>query len=272
MAQRFTPEGYPEVMINHLPYIESMPFDGMFVNTAIGWYIMRGKPVTYEQISDEVKVLKGAFKKFRHNFLMVFIDFPGDLWNDTVWNITSSNFANMARVAKELGFAGISYDNEEYGKRKWMNFGETYSNPAYDLNQHRDKITQRGKQVMEAMVREFPGIEVITFHGPYISEPKTSKDIIKGQAGSWKTHELQGPFFVGMVLGEGRRGMVIDGGEVYQYRTPEDFGLSYNWRKYGIASDTTDSWIIPAELRSKWPEKVGISFGVYNRQWKKSTR
>lgn len=268
MAQRFTPSSYPEVMINNLSCIESMPFDGMFINTAIGWKLMSGEPVSYEQISEEVKVLKGAFKKFDHNFLYIFINYPGDFWNDTVWTITAQNFANMAKTAKDLGCVGIVYDNEEYRPKKWLNYDEDYRNPRYDLDQHRDQVMLRGKQLMEAMVSEFPKIEILNFHGPYLSEPKTNhEEIIKKQAGSWKERELLGPFFAGMVQGNGRESKVIDGGEVYQYRTAEDFKKSYQWRKFGIASDETDSWFIPSDLRKKWADNVDIAYGVMSSQW-----
>ena len=74
-----------------------------------------------------------------------------------------------------------------------------------------------GRQVMEAMIGEFPGIEVLTYHGPYISEPNYRiPEIILGQADSWDHYELAGPFFVGMMQGKGTEASVIDGGEVYQ--------------------------------------------------------
>ncbi len=268
MAQRPTPAGYPLVISQHMEYIESMPFDGMFINSPVCWRLMNGDPVSYEQIYEELSPLKSAYKKFTHNFIYVFIHFPGDFWDDEAWQITAANFGNMARVAKEFGFAGIVYDNEEYLEKKWLNYGESYKNHDYDLNQHRDQVILRGKQVMEAMVSEFPEIDVFTYHGPYLSEPNYRvPDIIMRQAASWDHYELLGPFFVGMMLGKGEKATIIDGGEVYQYRTYGDFKNSYNVRKYEIASEETDSWFIPYELRLKWPNEISIAFGVYNRQW-----
>jgi hypothetical protein len=251
-----------------------MPFDGMFIHINQSWLVMDGgKPLSYDSIYSDISVLKGVFKKFKYNYLYVFIRYPGDFWDDRVWEITAQNFAKMAKAAKAVGFHGIVYDNEEYGSgttvRKWLNYGEVYRNPNYDLNQHRDQVMLRGKQVMEAMVKEFPDIEIFTFHGPYLSEPKTPYErIVMEQAAGWQTRELLGPFFVGMLQGKGEKAKMIDGGEVYQYRTKEDFEFSYKWRKYGIASDETDSWFIPKEVRKTWATDVEISFGVYNRTWK----
>jgi len=269
MAQRPTPAGYPLVISKHMDHIESMPFDGMFINSPICWRLMNGDAVSYEKIAEELSPLKDAYKKFSHNFIYVFIDFPGDFWDDETWQITARNFGNMARVAKEFGFAGIVYDNEEYLDGRWLNYGEDYKNPDYDLEEHKDQVILRGKQVMEAMVMEFQDIEVFTYHGPYLSEPNYRvPDVIMGQSASWDHYELLGPFFVGMMLGKGEKGTIIDGGEVYQYRTYQDFKSSYQIRKYEIASEETDSWFIPYELRLKWPNEISIAFGVYNRQWK----
>ena len=268
MAQRPTPEGYPAVIVNNIAHIESQPFDGMFINSVAGWNLMNGQAVSYDSIYNEFSMLKGAFKKYTHNFIYIFINYPGDFWNDTAWAITAQNFANMAKVAKTLGFKGVVYDNEEYRPKKWLNYGESYRNPKYDLLQHRDQVILRGKQIMEAMIKEFPGVEIFNYHGPYLSEPNYRiPSIIFKQAGTWDQSELLGPFFVGMMLGRGDSATVIDGGEVYQYRTEKDFKNSYDIRKYEIASEETNSWFIPYKLRRSWPNEINISFGVYNRQW-----
>ena len=56
---------------------------------------------------------------------------------------------------------------------------------------------------------------MITYHGPYLSEPNyRTPSIIMGQAASWDHYELLGTFFVGMMQGKGEHATVIDGGEV----------------------------------------------------------
>jgi hypothetical protein len=269
IAQQPEVSNMPQSIAQNISHIESLPFDGMLISSSAGWRIMRGDEITYAEMDKEFAPLKNRFKKFKYNFVMTFINFPGDLWNDEAWLITTKNFANLAKIAHELGFAGIVFDNEEYSDNKWLNYGEDYKNEAFDLNQHRDKTIERGKQIMEGMVSEFPNIEVLHYHGPYLSEKEAYK-IIYGQAGRWDKYELLGPFFVGMVLGKGTKGKLIDGGEVYQYRTKEDFQTSYNVRKFEMASEKVNSWFIPHWLRGKWPEQVDIAFGVFNQQWKEN--
>jgi len=268
LAQRPTPAGYPAVFVKNMDYIESLPFDGMFINSVSGWNLMNGQSVSYDSIYSEFSVLNGAFKKFKHNFISTFIKYPGDLWDDTAWAITAQNFANMAKVAKTLGFAGILFDNEEYREKKWLNYDEDYRNPKYDLQQHGDQSSLRGRQIMEAMVAVYPEIAVMHMHGPYLSEPnyRIPKVNLK-QSPSWDKLELMGPFFVGMVLGKGPNSTVIDGGEQYQYRTEKDLKDSYDLRKYEIASEETNSWFIPVSLRRNWPNQVEISFGTFDIPW-----
>lgn len=269
MAQQFTDSTLPAEIKKNIVYIESMPFDGMFIHVPDSWKVMYGKALSYDEIYNQLSVLKGAFTKFTHNYLYVFISFPGDLWNDVAWKITAENFGKMAKASKAVGFKGIVYDNEEYQPNKWLNYGEVYRNPKYNLLQHRDKTMLRGREVMEAMVIEFPDLEVFNFHGPYLSEPKTDAEKInKEQACGYNCKELLGPFFVGMLQGKGAAATVIDGGEVYQYRTKEDFSFSYEWRKHGIASNETNSWFITDTIRQNWARDVQLSFGVYNQTWK----
>lgn len=269
VAQKPTQSNLPIRIKENIEYIESMPFDGMFVNTANSQQVMNGRPLSYNSIYDELSVLNNTFKKFRYNFLSVFIHFPGDLWDDRVWEITAQNFAKMAKAAKAVGFRGIVYDNEEIEGKKWLNYNDENRNPNYDLLQHRDQSILRGKEVMEAMVTEFPELELIICNGPYLSEPNyRTPGIIFEQAASWDNYELLGPFFVGMMLSEGANSSIIDGGKIFQYRTKKDFKNSYDVRKYEIASEETDSWFIPYKLRLIWPNRLNIAFGVYNRQWK----
>lgn len=159
----------------NIDHIESMPFDGMFIHSIPwSWIAMDGEPINYQDLYINLSVLKGIYKKFQYNFLYVFINFPGDFWDDQVWEITAQNFAFLAKAAKEVGLKGIVYDNEEYHEGKWVNYGEDYKNPDYDLKEHAEQVMLRGKQVVEAMVDEFPEVEIFHYHGPYLSEPKTS--------------------------------------------------------------------------------------------------
>ena len=255
----------PAFVARNVDYIETLPFDGITVDIPASFSLMRGEPITYSEMYDDgLEPLTHAFKRMHHNFVMVYIDYPGDAFDDRAWSITVENFRNLARAVRDAGLTGIFLDNEAYN-RQWTDYPEDYDNPTHSLAEYQDQVHLRGQQIMEAMVAEYPEIELLVFHGPYLSEPKTPLYVRMNQAGASFEHELHGPFFVGFLDGLGDRAKLIDGGEVYQYRTASDFRKSYEWRKWGMPSEATDSAIIPEHLREIWPEDVSISFGVYTK-------
>ncbi|MGH7629652.1 MAG: hypothetical protein ACREOF_09710 [Gemmatimonadales bacterium] len=254
-------------ILRHIAYLESLPFDGMVVDIPGGMQTMAGQPLDYElYFAGFLRPLRTAFRKFNHNFVRVQNHDPGDLFDDAAWTVTVENWGKLARATRDAGFVGIFFDDEEYWD-PWLNYPEDYDRPTRSLGQYRAQARLRGRQVMEAIVAEFPDIRIIFSHGPYLSEPKTPQWLTRQTVNDASYYELLGPFFVGFVEGAGERAKVIDGGELYRYRTPDDFARSYSWRKYAIAGAEVNSEFVPAALRPVWPARVGISFGVFDRSW-----
>ena len=109
---------------------------------------------------------------------------------------------------------------------------------TYSLKEYRDQARLRGKQMMLAMTSEFPDIEVITAHGPYLSESSAPGPLFPG----WQTaNELIEPLFVGFMEGLNGTAKNIDGGELYTLRSASDFQKTYDWRKTTIASNIVNS-------------------------------
>jgi hypothetical protein len=251
-------------ILENIEYIETLPIDGMVVNIAPSWEIMLGEPVSYDEIYGHwLAPLQGQFQKFTQNFVEVLIDDPGDVFDDAAWQITVDNWRAMARAARDAGFVGIFFDNEEY-KGQWLNYPEDYVNPTHTLEEYREQTRLRGTQIMDAVVAEFPEVVFLVYHGPYLSEPKTPLEVIAGQAPPGDVSDLSGPLFAGFLEGLGPQSQLIDGGEVYAYRSAEDFARSYEWRKNGLPSAETNSVFITDADRAVWSDRVGISYGVYN--------
>jgi hypothetical protein len=257
----------PAYVASNIDYIESLPFDGITVDIPASLTLMRGEPISYSEMYDDgLAPLKDRFTRMKDNFVMVYIDDPGDVFNDQAWAVTVDNWRNLARAVRDAGLTGIFFDNEPY-RDPWANYPEDYDSPTHSLDDYVAQTEQRGKEIMAAMVAEFPDIKLLVFHGPYASEPQTPPAVRRNQAGLASERELVGPFFVGFLEGLGPQATLIDGGEVYQYRTVDDFRQSYDWRKEGIASDETDSAFIPPFVRAIWPDRVSISFGVYTQPY-----
>jgi len=250
-------------VVRNVRRLESMPFDGTTVSIPASGTLMLGVPVGYEEMRRALAPMKGAFSRFTQNFVVIHTRRPPDVFDD--WTTEIANWGNLARAARAAGLVGIFYDNEEYKEKTWLWPGD-FRYPQRSLREYRDQMRLRGRQVMQAMVAEFPSIVVLTFHGPYVSDPHTPDGVTLSQAGA-RAEDLRGAFFVGMVEGAGARATVVDGGECYQYRSTADFDQSYRWRKYDLASARVNSVVIPPELRASWPGRVSVAFATYNKQW-----
>jgi len=257
----------PEFIHNNVAFLETQPFNGFAVylldptgavNVTTG--IMTNTPMSYAAITDVLAPIAGLNSpQLRENFAYIQTNMPPDVFDD--WSIPVANFANLARALKEAGLKGIFFDNEQYFSQ-WPNYPDGVSYPGNSLAMYRDQTIVRGREVMEAIVAEFPDIVVLTMHGPYVSEPAAPENM--GFPPVQDFNELLGPFFTGFVEGAGAYAEIVDGGELYALRTPTHFSDAYQWRKYEIASDTVDCAFIPPALRPSWPGDVSIAFAVYN--------
>jgi hypothetical protein len=260
----------PSYIQNNLTFLESQPFNGivvylrnasMSINASIG--VMTNSPMSYQDISSVLDPIRNLqFTQLVDNFGFVIGNNPPDFFDD--WSVPIQNFANLARALKDAGLKGFVFDNEQYFA-PWADYPTGVAYPLTPLAQYETQARLRGRQVMEAMVAEFPEIAVITLHGPYISEPDAPWLLGFPQ---WQSgNELHGPFFAGFQEGKGSLSENVDGGELYDLRSASDFQETYDWRKYDLPSSAVDCSFIPAALRPSWPANVSISYGVYDQPW-----
>jgi hypothetical protein len=180
------------------------------------------------------------------------------------WSAPIGNFGRLARAAREAGLRGAFIDNEGYGT-PWANYPRGVIHKNKSLQEYQEQARLRGRQVMEAMVSEFPDITVILLHGPYLSEPAAPSPLFP----AWQSsNELLGPFFAGFVEGAGARSTVVDGGELYHLRSEEQFLRSFEWRKRVFPSAGLACAFVPAALRVPWEERVSIGFGIIDRPFR----
>lgn len=245
--------------------VEELPVDGITVSSYEGWNLMSpGVRYSYDDLLQTFGKLEGKFSKVAENYALILIDYPGDLFDDGAWRTVIENWRDLAAALRDTGFKGIFFDNEEY-QTPWFNYPEDVGNSHGDLAVYQAQARLRGKQLMEAASAVFPDIKVLTFHGPYLSEPKTPESVKLTWGYNAEEFDLAGAFFVGMMEGRNYTSVVIDGGEFYLYRSYENFRDSYVWRKVGMGLDSTNSSFIPATLRNEhWANNISISFGLYN--------
>ena len=256
----------PGFIANNLSFLESQPFDGLVVylrNDANGYAatqsIVSTTPVSYQNLATILAPLQGlGFAQLRDNFALVQAPNPPDFFDD--WSVPIQNYANLARALGEAGLRGVFFDNEQYS-RAWANYPVGVKYPARTLGEYQVQASLRGTQVMQAMVAQFPQVQVLQMHGPYVSEPQAPSPLFPTW---WTQNQLLGPYFSGFVQGAGPSALNIDGGELYTLRTADQFLGSYNWRKYNLPSDAVNCAFIPPALRPPWPGMVSVSFGLYD--------
>jgi len=261
------PAPTPSYIRDHRNFLESQPFDGLAVylrkpdlTSNVSAAVLGRQPVSAASMIDVLAPLRGlALENLTENFAAVVGGCPPDFVED--WSAPIANFSRLARAARETGLRGVLIDNESYGT-PWANYPRGVLFKSKPLREYQDQARLRGRQVMEAMVSEFPGITVILLHGPYLSEPTAPAPLFP----AWQSsNELLGPFFAGFVEGAGALATVVDGGELYHLRTEEQFRMSFEWRKRVFPSAGLDCAFVPAALRVPWEARVSVGFGIIDR-------
>lgn len=256
----------PSYISANLAFLESQPFDGLVVylrdpgmTSNVTMMVMSSTPVSHGTALWVMSPMIGLpFVRLTDNLGMILASTPPDFFDD--WSVPIQNFANVARAAKDAGLKGLCFDNEQYFA-PWGNYPAGVLHPEKSLAEYQAQARLRGRQVMEAMVAQFPEIVVLTLHGPYISELQAPPPFFP-QLQAW--NELMGPFFAGFMQGKGSLAQNVDGGELYDLRSADEFSMAYDWRKTGIASEAVNCPFIPAADRPSWPSQTSIGFGVYD--------
>ncbi len=121
-------------------------------------------PWKYDYFQADVQKLKQVnFRTFKHNFLCANIRPGGVDWNnDRAWEIIASNFGILARIARETGCVGIEIDPEHYAHDASPQFAyDPLKGQSFDALW--GKARQRGRQIGEAISREFPQAKILAF-------------------------------------------------------------------------------------------------------------
>lgn len=245
--------------------MDKMPFDGVVMSlpNSLSTEVQVQSSTSYTTYKNALSSISGAnFKNLKYNFLAIYSTPAGDIFDN--WSKPIANYSNVARAAKEAGFTGIYFDNEDY-------FGYSLDYPdncgrGKTVAQCRTQAYTRGQEVMNAIRSQWPNVQVILAHGPTDSEPATynylrSKGIAYNDI-AW-ANEIRGSFSIGMAAATiGNNAQVIDGGQLYAARTTQNFKDIAYWQKTGMA---TQGSIIPSAIRSQWPNTISSAFGIYDK-------
>jgi hypothetical protein len=245
-------------------HIDTLPFDGITVNIPQSWSAMSPDyQVTRADLEGWLEPLR-SFNADRNNWLTIVVDDPGDVFDDAAWAVVVENWRLMAEAARDLGFEGILFDNEEYFGQ-WQNWPEDYPPEALAIGQeaYQAQTSLRGRQIAEAVASVWSDAKIGFAHGPYISvDPEPGRPT---QTGPASLYELYGPFFTGFAEGAGPGMRMVDGGELYALRTAEEFAWFQDWRSNTVPGKI--DWAVDPDLIANWDAQVDQATMVYTDEW-----
>ena len=231
--------------------IDALPFDGISIAAASDPCSTR--PTTLAAARADLGVMP-KLAHVTHNFVMCRFFYDAtrsatvgqyDMANDQTWATIANNLAAYAQAAREVGgFDGIMVDTEYYGTgpNPWdydtIPIPWTYgASRPWTLPAPAKAFAQaRGKQITDAIKRAWPTAVLFHFRGAELSDPAsfTADHMMGNQVAG--ANELAGPFFIGAVeSAAGSSLTLVDAGESYRQRTPQQFANAYRWLKSGLA-------------------------------------
>ena len=255
-------------IVNNTDRLRELPFDGLMVNIPASWSVMTDDRWTYDDsfgfwIEPLIPVFSDPTLGLKTNYIMAYTDREADFLQP--WDTTIANFRDLARLARDAGFVGIAFDNEEYAAPLW-DWPSTVDQPLLGPAQYEAAARDKGSQIGSVIADEFPDIRVIILHGPYIADDNVPNSIRLDQFGVG-AFELYGHFYAGLLEGLGPRATIIDGGEVYALRDPQQFRDHALWRRWGLSSDAHDAEFLTPDDRRRHRQQSRVSFGVYTNNF-----
>lgn len=91
---------------------------------------------------------------------------PGDVdWtNDAGWSVIVNHYRAAARIAKASGMRGLLLDFEPYtDPHRQFQYSRQADAAKHPFSHYKTVTRKRGRQVMQAMLEEFPGIELNSY-------------------------------------------------------------------------------------------------------------
>jgi len=255
-------------LAEYLADIERAPYDGIRIKAVAT--DVEGKPAQLSYAFSAAKWERAAFQqtiddlqacdwqRMTDNFLATGAN-PGgvDWFDDAGWGEIVNHMGIAAWIAKEGGLKGIVFDAESYSEyHQWM-YNEQPMRGAHSFNEYYAKARERGRQVMEAIVAEYPDITVFMFFGNIVNSPSAGRvDPRPALAGA--QYGLYPAFIDGWLDALPPTVKLVDACEsAYRFTSLTDFLTASQF----IRADA-QTFVSP-ENRAKYRAQVQVGFGIY---------
>jgi hypothetical protein len=172
-----------------------------------------------------------------------------DWFDDRGWrDLVVPKMADAAAAARQLGFAGLAIDQELYPQRGGVTTASwdwDYPGNSHSASQVRAKARQRGRELMGALTRSFPGIELLAYH---VHLPETWRELVQEKVNGIKRAMaplLHIDFWDGLLSVEGYGAIRL--ADATFYKTPHvgswEPAFQYHYNKlYSYLSRRLSNW------------------------------
>ena len=185
---------------------------------------------SYSEFKGSIEILKSIkdWGRLTDNFLWMSSHVEGlttpDWFNDNDWDILLANAELGARIAKEIGFKGITFDTEQYGGGPEGIWRQPWDYPMYASGNYKkekgrktprsfaevvEKVRQRGQQWAQALSKGYPDIVLAMLPGLYHTSWVVAQNSQYGGILEKSTHALSAAFSDGILLGLDERAMLV---------------------------------------------------------------
>ncbi len=273
---------------NHADWYRSLPFDGMVIGgrrVDPVFFIDPGTSYSEKAILSDVRRLPSDMGQVSHNFFALRMITSLDWSDDAQWQQIEKNLRNLVRALRESGkpWDGVFLDNEFYGDSTspwdygvssdpWTYSDTEGATPGMKPAEARALVRERGRQIMAAIIEEWPEIVVFNSQGPWIAQPETTAMLESSGVPDNDVsfaNELSAAFTIGMAEATwGTSARLVDGGRFYGLRTPEQFRAARDWMRHGFAEHASSG--LDREHAASYTEHLSASFGVYDRDKNKA--
>jgi hypothetical protein len=267
---------YAEKIVNNIPWIQSLPVDGIVVGTDITTYgAIKTEQWKYNDIYKHLAPLVGTFPKMKNSYLRVNTQDMGDPFDN--WTQVFNNWVVVAKAARAAGMKGIFFDNEAYTNPCVFLFACTNSNgtptllyPEKGILAYQNQFRERGTGLMRRLQIVWPDIKFMHAHGPYYSLSSQSLPLVIRKNVGGDANDLRGYFFAGMMRASNGISTVIDGGELYNLRGSAEYDEAVAFRRTGITALNTNV-VCPIlkplacnTAKSVWTKSIKLGAGVFD--------
>ena len=247
--------------------MEKSPFDGVVVYamtnatpqapaTHLMWETWGPRTFRFDEFTSAVADLKATpFKTFTDNFVRVNIT-PGksDWFDDKVMANVAANFGVAAQIAKQGGVRGLMFDTEQY-ESQIFEYPKQQHAKTKSHTEYRDKVRQRGQELMRAISAHYPDITIITTFSHEVATWPNNTPIAQANYG------MIGDLVDGMLDECGPQATIVNGFELsYGFKEPKEFAEARELMRIGLKQQSRSPEKYAAHLR------VGFGLWMDNKQ------